>query len=485
MDGEKSEWLSHVHVAQRRRLELLRADVGRQVVDRSRLVAGREVDRVPLRPRAQGQGRQGPEGQRLAHPRGRRRGGGADRREGRRPRDRVVAGREDDRVPDDRTRRPRTRRRRTRRSATRAWWTARSKLTRLYVVPVEKDADGKRPVRKLTEGAMSLGNLAGPSEFAWSPDGRPVVFSHQPTPNIDDWPLADVSIVEVETAPRARAGRARARRRSDPIFSPDGRQVAFDQSNDPPTWRRRSRVAIVPVEGGTPRLLAETPDAQPDLVGWTKDGRIVFGETHRTVNRVGVLPVGGGRPDVREPGRRDGRRTVAERGGHARRVQHAGAGPRARAVLGAARALRARAGGEGAGRRPRSPTAGRRRSAGSPPTAREVEGLVTYPGRLRGRHARAAARGRARRPGRRLRPEPHGCRVSLSGGRLRGARLRRPAGEPARQQRLRLRVPRRQLPRLGRRRLPGHHVRRRHADREGRRRRGRAWASWAGATAAT
>jgi dipeptidyl aminopeptidase/acylaminoacyl peptidase len=81
---------------------------------------------------------------------------------------------------------------------------------------------------------------------------------------------------------------------TDPVFSPDGKQVAFDQSNDPPTWRRRSRVAIVPVEGGTPRLLSETPDAQPDLIGWTRDGRIVFEETHRTVNRLGVLPVAGG-----------------------------------------------------------------------------------------------------------------------------------------------------------------------------------------------
>lgn len=174
------------------------------------------------------------------------------------------------------------------------------KLTRLYVVPVEANVEGKRPVRKLTEGRMSLGNLAGPADFAWSPDGRSIVFSHQPTPHINDWPLADVSIVDVESGKVRALGATRAAE-SDPVFSPDGRQVAFDQSNDPPTWRRRSRVAIVPVEGGAPRLLAETPDAQPDLLGWTKDGRIVFGETHRTVNRVGVLPVDGGAPTFVSP----------------------------------------------------------------------------------------------------------------------------------------------------------------------------------------
>jgi dipeptidyl aminopeptidase/acylaminoacyl peptidase len=169
------------------------------------------------------------------------------------------------------------------------------KLTRLYVVPVEKNAEGKRPVRRLTEGTLSLGNLAGPSDFAWSPDGRSIVFSHQPTPHINDWPLADISIVDVATG-KVRALASTGASETDPIFSPDGKQVAYDQSNDPPTWRRRSRIAIVPVEGGTPRLLAETPDAQPDLVGWTKDGRIVFGETHRTMNRIGVVPVAGGAP---------------------------------------------------------------------------------------------------------------------------------------------------------------------------------------------
>jgi dipeptidyl aminopeptidase/acylaminoacyl peptidase len=169
------------------------------------------------------------------------------------------------------------------------------KLIRLYVAPVEKNAEGRRPARRLTEGAMSLGSLAGPSDFEWSPDGKSIVFSHQPTPHINDWPLSDVSIVDVASG-AVRALAATKAAESDPVFSPDGLHVAFDQSNDPPSWRQRSRVAIVPVGGGTPRPLAETPDAQPDLLGWTKDGRIVFAETHRTVNRVGVLPVDGTPP---------------------------------------------------------------------------------------------------------------------------------------------------------------------------------------------
>ena len=146
----------------RRRIERVRADVGRQVVDRSRLVAGREVDRVPLRPRAR----------RTRTARTRRPnvwrirvdGGEAealtDEKGGVRaiewaPDGKTIAFLMTDPKTEDEEKADKEKR------------DARvvdgaPKLTRLYVVPVEKDADGKRPVRKLTEGAMSLGQPGGP-----------------------------------------------------------------------------------------------------------------------------------------------------------------------------------------------------------------------------------------------------------------------------------------------------------------------------------
>jgi dipeptidyl aminopeptidase/acylaminoacyl peptidase len=169
------------------------------------------------------------------------------------------------------------------------------KMTRLYVVPVERNAEGKRPVRKLTAGAFSVGNLSGPASFAWSPDGRSIAFSHQPTPHINDWPASDLSLVEVATGSVRPLAATRAAE-SEPRFSPDGRLVAYDVTDDPPTWRGRSRVAVVAAGGGTPRLLAVTRDEQPNLLGWTRDGRLLIGETLRTVNRLFILPVDGGAP---------------------------------------------------------------------------------------------------------------------------------------------------------------------------------------------
>jgi dipeptidyl aminopeptidase/acylaminoacyl peptidase len=165
------------------------------------------------------------------------------------------------------------------------------KRIRLCVVPVEKDGAGKRQVTVLTPGERSVGNVGEPGRYDWSPDARSIVFMHQPTPHVDDWPRADVSIVDVASGalrPLAASGAAE----SDPFFSPDGRTVALVVSDDPPSWAFAARIAVVPREGGAPRALAATHDQRPDILGFSADGRsVVFAETRGTVNRVGAAPL--------------------------------------------------------------------------------------------------------------------------------------------------------------------------------------------------
>ena len=168
------------------------------------------------------------------------------------------------------------------------------KLIRLCVVRVDKDGSGKRPVKVLTPGEMSVGNVGDPGRFDWSPDGRSLVFMHQPTSYVDDWPREDVSIVDVESG-AVRALAASRASETDPFFSPDGRMVALAISDDPPTWRFASRIGVVSRDGGAPRILAVTHDERPDLLGWSADGKsVLFSEPHGTVNRVSAAPVDGG-----------------------------------------------------------------------------------------------------------------------------------------------------------------------------------------------
>lgn len=160
------------------------------------------------------------------------------------------------------------------------------KLARLYVMPVEKDDEGKRPSKRLTSGAMHV------TSIDWSPDGTSIVFSHQRTPKVFE--QNDISIVGVSGGePRQLV--ATGANEASPVFSRDGRSIAYVTSDDPPTWAFTRWVRVVPAGGGASLELAKTFDEQPGIVGWSADGRSLYiTETHGTIGRLSALPVDGG-----------------------------------------------------------------------------------------------------------------------------------------------------------------------------------------------
>lgn len=168
------------------------------------------------------------------------------------------------------------------------------KMIRLRVVSIEKDEAGKRTPRALTPASFSAGNIGDAGDFEWSPDGRAIAFTHQPSPKIDDWPRADVSVVEVETATVRPLAATRAVE-GGAHYSPDGKWIALRVSEEPPTWRRRDRVALLPAEGSAaPKRLAASFDEQPRILGFSPDAkRVLVAETHRTVTSLSAVPVDG------------------------------------------------------------------------------------------------------------------------------------------------------------------------------------------------
>ena len=161
------------------------------------------------------------------------------------------------------------------------------KMNRLYVAPVEKRADGKRTSRLLTPGPQSV------NDFTWSPDGAVIAFEHQKTPSTNDWPTSDLSIVTISDGAVKALAASRAAE-SEPLYSPDGRSVAFTVSDEPPTWAGDRRVHVMPATGGASRALALTPDQQPEIVGWSADGsRLIVSEVVGVSGRLIALPADG------------------------------------------------------------------------------------------------------------------------------------------------------------------------------------------------
>jgi dipeptidyl aminopeptidase/acylaminoacyl peptidase len=167
------------------------------------------------------------------------------------------------------------------------------KLARLYVIPIEKNDEGKRPPKRLTSGAIHVTRLD------WAPDSAAIVFAHQKTPKVFE--QNDISIVRVSGGePRPLA--ATTANESSPIYSRDGRSIAYLTSDDPPTWAFTAWVRVIPAAGGTARALAKTFDEQPDLVGWSADARAVYvTEVHGTIGRLSSLPIDGGASSFASP----------------------------------------------------------------------------------------------------------------------------------------------------------------------------------------
>jgi dipeptidyl aminopeptidase/acylaminoacyl peptidase len=149
------------------------------------------------------------------------------------------------------------------------WVDENMKMSRLYVLPVAKDAGGKREPRKLTTENYNVGG------FDWSPDGKTIAFSYSKTSGANDWTTADAALIDVasgkitvladtpsaETAPR---------------FSPDGKSIAVAISDNPPRWTFSGVIGIFPAGGGAPRALAASFDGQPAMIDWSADSKTIY-----------------------------------------------------------------------------------------------------------------------------------------------------------------------------------------------------------------
>lgn len=149
------------------------------------------------------------------------------------------------------------------------WVDENLKMSRLYVLAVAKDANGKREPRKLTTENYSV------ASFDWSPDGKTIVFGYTKTGGANDWTTGDVSLIDVASGKITVLANTRAAE-SSPVYSPDGKSIAVLISDDPPTWTFGGAINVIPALGGAPRTLTASFDGQPNIIGWSADGKTIY-----------------------------------------------------------------------------------------------------------------------------------------------------------------------------------------------------------------
>ncbi|HKY29186.1 MAG TPA: S9 family peptidase, partial [Pyrinomonadaceae bacterium] len=160
------------------------------------------------------------------------------------------------------------------------WVDENVKMNRLHIVNIAKDVSGKREPRKLT------GDYNVDGDFEWAPDGKTIAFTRTKMPKADYWTTGDLMTVDIASG-EVKTLAATNAAESSPNYSPDSKWIVFLSSDDPPRWAGYRRMALIPASGGTPKLLAETFDAQPNVIGWSADGKhLYFTEVRGTLSRI-------------------------------------------------------------------------------------------------------------------------------------------------------------------------------------------------------
>ena len=154
------------------------------------------------------------------------------------------------------------------------------RMTHLHMVTVDPGATEPAKAKRLTQGSFTVGS------FEWSPDSKSIAFDHRIDPNLPNGYTSDISVINVADGV-VRKLVTKDGPDTGPVWSPDGSQIAFSTSMQPPPFLmfKNSRIAVVPASGGTAKSLTDTFDEQPGITAWTPSG-IVFGALEGMSSRL-------------------------------------------------------------------------------------------------------------------------------------------------------------------------------------------------------
>ncbi len=166
------------------------------------------------------------------------------------------------------------------------------KFSHLYVVAVPNSGSESVAEARVTEGEFSV------TDFDWMPSGEGLAFTHQPDPRINTGRVAsDLSVVRLVEGHPVEHLVTTAGLEGNPRVSPDGQWIAYVTSGDQPEPVGMGDIHVISAQGGTPWALALTHDRSPQLIGWARDGSgLFFGESRGTTRQVMFLPADGGDP---------------------------------------------------------------------------------------------------------------------------------------------------------------------------------------------
>lgn len=158
------------------------------------------------------------------------------------------------------------------------------KYSRIYVQSVTGE-----------EAKAIYGDDLHTKSFDWSPDGSTIVFSHQPTPRINDRYEMNISTVAADSG-AVESLVDREGTDSNPLFTPDGDEVVFSSHGGELEAIGLGDLYVVDIESGEIRDLAHTYDRNASPIGFTSGGDLLIREWKNTVSAIYTVSLDGADP---------------------------------------------------------------------------------------------------------------------------------------------------------------------------------------------
>jgi dipeptidyl aminopeptidase/acylaminoacyl peptidase len=158
------------------------------------------------------------------------------------------------------------------------------KMIHIHVIEV-----ATKKCEQITRGCFSIDGLS------WSPDGKKIVFSGKPTPEIKDLFNTDIYTVSIDSGDIKKIVQ-RGGVDTYPKWSPDGKNIAFCSNKSKNNWIANWYVCVIPAAGGVPRTLSRGFEEYVSSCTWSSDSRtLYFQASQRVTTQLFAVSVGTGK----------------------------------------------------------------------------------------------------------------------------------------------------------------------------------------------